>query len=63
MDMAFLKLEDIKNVRVIYHRKKFSKNHNIKIPDKLNDILKFYKEGKSKKDLIFSIILRYNPEQ
>lgn len=63
MDMAFLKIEDIKNGRVIYQRKKTSKNYNIKIPDKLNNILKFYTEGKTQGDFIFPIILREKPEQ
>lgn len=63
MDMAFLKLEDIRNGRVIYQRKKTSKNYNIKISDKLKDILKYYTEGKSKRDFVFPIILRDKPQQ
>tara|TARA_R110000868_G_scaffold1836_1_gene14456 strand:+ start:92 stop:907 length:816 start_codon:yes stop_codon:yes gene_type:complete len=62
MDMAFLKLDDIKNGRVIYQRKKTSKNYNIKIPDKLNEILDFYLEGKNQHEFIFPIILRDKPE-
>lgn len=63
MDMAFLKLEDIKNGRVIYQRKKTSKNYNIKIPDRLNNIFKFYMEDKSQNEFIFPIILRDSPEK
>lgn len=63
MDMAFLKISDIKNGRVIYQRKKTSKNYNIKIPDRLSNILKFYMEGKSQHEFVFPIILRDKPEQ
>lgn len=63
MDMAFLKIADIKNGRIVYQRKKTSKNYNIKISDKLNEILKFYVKDKSQHEFIFPIILRSNPEQ
>ena len=63
MDMAFLKVGDIKNGRVIYQRKKTLKNYDIKISDTLYDILKFYKKDKLKQDFIFPIIKREKPEQ
>jgi integrase/recombinase XerD len=63
MDMAFLKVGDIKNGRVVYQRKKTLKNYDIKISEMLNEILKFYKVGKSKKDFLFPIIMREDPKQ
>ncbi|WP_111308663.1 site-specific integrase [Confluentibacter sediminis] len=63
MDMAFLKVADIKNGRVVYQRKKTLKNYDIKISDKLYEILKFYKKDKLKQDFILPIIKREKPEQ
>ncbi|MFH4965887.1 site-specific integrase [Gaetbulibacter sp. M235] len=63
MDMAFLKVGDIKNGRVIYQRKKTLKNYDIKISDTLYKILKFYNKHKLKQDFIFPIIMREKPEQ
>lgn len=60
--MAFLKVADVKNGRVIYQRKKTSKNYDIKISEKLLEILKFYKKDKLKDKFIFLIILRDKPE-
>ncbi|PCE63114.1 site-specific integrase [Sediminicola luteus] len=63
MDMAYLKLENIKNGRIVYQRKKTSKSYDIKISEQLYQILLFYLKGKSKRDYIFPIILRETPVQ
>lgn len=62
MDMAFLKVGDIKNGKVLYQRKKTLKNYDIKISERLEEILKFYKKGKFKNEFIFPIIRRENAE-
>ncbi len=63
MDMAFLKLSNIKNGRIVYQRKKTSKSYDIKISEQLYQILIFYLRDKSKQDYIFPIIQREKPEQ
>lgn len=63
MDMAYLKLSNIKNGRIIYQRKKTSKSYDIKISEQLYQILVFYLKDKSKQDYIFPIIQREKPEQ
>ncbi|SMC39927.1 site-specific integrase [Cellulophaga tyrosinoxydans] len=62
MDMAFLKVGDIKNGRVLYQRKKTLKSYDIKISKRLEEILKFYKKGKIKNEFVFPIIRREKPE-
>lgn len=62
MDMAFLKVGDIKNGRIVYRRKKTLKNYDIKISKKLYEILKFYINNKMKDEFIFPIIKRERPK-
>lgn len=62
MDMAFLKIENLKNGRVVYERKKTSKTYDIKVSEQLYEILKFYRKDKNSHEFIFPIIRRDNPE-
>lgn len=56
IDMAFLTVEDLKNGRVSYRRKKTSKLYNFIISEQLKQILDYYLKGKSKTDFVFPII-------
>lgn len=62
IDMAFLKVENIKNGRILFQRKKTSKLYDIKITEPLQKILSFYTKNKKPKDFILPIIKRENPE-
>ncbi|WP_394972544.1 phage integrase SAM-like domain-containing protein [uncultured Croceitalea sp.] len=62
IDMAFLKVDNIIDGRIQYSRKKTSKPYNISVTDQLSSILKFYLKGKKKRDFIFPIIRRDNPQ-
>jgi len=62
IDMAFLKVENIKNGRILFQRKKTSKLYDIKITEPLQKILSFYIKNKKPKDFILPIIKRENPE-
>jgi integrase len=57
-DMAQLRLSNIIDGRIYYQRQKTDKPYNIKITDEIQDILKIYTKGKTKKDFIFPIIKR-----
>jgi len=63
MDMALLKITNIKNGRIDYQRKKTSKNYDIKISEPLSKILGFYLKDKTKLEFIFPIIKRDTSEQ
>ncbi|SMP30309.1 tyrosine-type recombinase/integrase [Chryseobacterium profundimaris] len=56
IDMAFLTVEDLKNGRVSYRRKKTSKLYDFIISEQLKQILEYYLKGKSKADFVFPII-------
>ena len=56
VDMALLKVENIKGDRIIYQRSKTDKEYNIKINDNINLILDYYIKDKNKEDYIFPII-------
>jgi len=58
VDMAFLKVENIKNGRVQFQRKKTSKLYDIKITEPLQKILSFYTKNKKPDDFILPIIKR-----
>ena len=56
IDMALLKVENIKGDRIIYQRSKTDKEYNVKINENISDILKYYIKGKQQEDYIFPII-------
>ena len=56
VDMALLKVENIKGDRIIYQRSKTDKEYNIKINDNIKLILDYYINDKNKEDYIFPII-------
>ncbi len=56
IDLAFLKLSNIKNGRVEYKRKKTGQLHSIKITDPLQVILTPYLEGKTKEDFLLNVL-------
>ncbi len=56
IDLAFLKLSDIKNGRVEYRRKKTGQLHSIKITEPLWAILEKYVKGKQREDFILNIL-------
>ena len=58
IDLAFLKLENIIDNRIIFQRKKTSKPYNIKITEPLREILSYYLKDKEPSDFIFPIISR-----
>ena len=58
MDLAFLKMENIVDNRIIFQRKKTSKPYNIKIASQLIEILSHYTENKNSDEFIFPIIKR-----
>ncbi|MDY7396307.1 site-specific integrase [Aureibaculum sp. 2210JD6-5] len=62
IDLAFLKVENIKNGRVKYQRRKTFKQYDIKISEQLETILSFYLKNKSDNEYVFSIIKRDKPE-
>lgn len=56
IDLAFLKISDIKNGRIEYKRKKTSRLHSIKITPPLQEIMNHYTCGKSANDFILHIV-------
>lgn len=62
MDLAFLKLANIKNDRLNFQRKKTSKQYSIKITTQMKSILSYYIKNKNKEDYIFPIIKRQDSE-
>jgi len=56
IDLAFLKVEDIKSGRIEYKRKKTGRLHSIKITPPLLEILNRYTKEKSADDFILNII-------
>jgi len=58
VDMAYLKLENIKDGRILYKRAKTGKEYSIMVTDKIQEILVLYTAGKKRGDFIFPIILR-----
>lgn len=56
IDLAFLKVGDIKNGRIEYKRKKTGRLHSIKITPTLSKILDSYLEGKLADDYVLNII-------
>lgn len=58
IDLAFLKIENIKSGRIQYTRKKTGKQFDIKITEQLEGLLKYYIEGKSKSEFLLPIIKR-----
>jgi len=58
MDLSFLKIENIINGRIRFQRSKTGKFYNIKITDKLQEIISLYTENKEKHAFIFPIIKR-----
>ncbi len=58
IDMAFLKIENIVDQRIKFHRRKTAKPYDIKITPQLMEILSFYIKDKNKTDFIFPVIKR-----
>lgn len=58
IDMAYLKIENIKNDRIVYVRAKTNKEYSIKIIEPIASILSYYIAGKNENDYIFPIIVR-----
>ncbi|WP_408042331.1 site-specific integrase [Tenacibaculum litopenaei] len=56
IDMAFLKVENIVDGRILYTRKKTHRPYNIKISASLEVILQYYSKGKNKGDYLFPIL-------
>lgn len=56
VDLAFLKVSDIRNGRVEYKRKKTGRLHSIKITAPLRDILDPYLEGKAPDDFMLDVV-------
>lgn len=63
IDLAFLKVENIKADRIHYTRRKTGKHFNIKITDQLAALLGHYTFGKSKEDFILPIVKRSKLEE
>ncbi|MGW9685958.1 site-specific integrase [Flagellimonas sp. 2504JD1-5] len=62
VDLAHLKLENLKDGRIMFRRKKTSKLYDIKIKEQLIKVLDFYLPKKKKSDYVFPIIKREDPE-
>jgi site-specific recombinase XerD len=58
IDMAFLKIENIKDGRIQFQRKKTSKLYDIKITEPLKEILDFYTKDKHPDEFILPVIKR-----
>lgn len=56
VDLAFLKVGDIRNGRVEYKRKKTGRLYSIKITAPLQDILDPYLEKKAPNDFVFDVV-------
>lgn len=56
IDLAFLKLRDIKHGRIEYRRKKTGKLHTIKITPSLHALLEKYTKDKNPDDFILNVI-------
>lgn len=55
IDLALLKVSDIKDGRIYFKRRKTKQEFNIKITESLNEILNSYLVGKGKNEYIFPI--------
>lgn len=62
VDMAFLKVSDIKNGRVEYTRQKTGQQFSIKITDKAKEIIERYNDLKIADSYIFPVIYRQGNE-
>lgn len=58
IDMAFLKVENIIDNRLVFRRKKTAKFYDINITEQMEEILSYYLQDKEKEDFIFPIIKR-----
>ncbi len=56
VDLAFLKIENIREGRIEYKRKKVGKLYSIKITQPLQEILDKYLDGKNSDDFILNVI-------
>ncbi len=63
IDLAFLKVDNIKAGRIEYKRRKTGKLHSIKITEPLQEILNKYLKGKKKGDFILNVIKSDNTKQ
>ncbi len=61
IDLAFLKVEDIRQGRVEYKRKKTGRLHSIKVPPPLQIILNPYLEDKEPDDFLLGIVPKDAP--
>ncbi len=58
VDMAYLRLENIKDGRIIYKRAKTGKEYSIKVNENIKELIDLYSGGKKPKDFLFPIIQR-----
>lgn len=58
IDMAFLKVSDVAGGRVQYKRSKSKKVFDFSITEQLQEILRYYVEGRSSQEYVFPIIKR-----
>ena len=56
VDLAYLKLSNVKGGRIDYARKKTGKDYSIQINEKIDSILKYYSKGKKQSEFIFPIL-------
>ncbi len=58
IDMAYLRIENIKQGRVFYKRAKTGKEYNIALTQQAKEILDYYTAGKKKREYVFPIVER-----
>ena len=58
IDMAYLKVSNLKGGRVRYRRRKTHKLYDIKIEERLQSILDYYLPGKGEDDFLFPVVKR-----
>lgn len=63
IDLAYLRIKDVKEGRITYKRRKTQKVYNIKIVEPLQRLLDKYANGKSADDFILSVIKSEEIEQ
>jgi integrase/recombinase XerD len=63
IDLAYLRMDNIIDGRIKFKRRKTGKLYDIKIFPQLEKMLCYYVTDKTKKDYLFDIIKRENPEE
>ncbi len=62
-DLAHLQVMNIVDGRILYQRQKTDHPYNVKITEKVAELLKTYLHGKGREDFIFPIITREDPSE